>query len=166
MNFPKRKHPRLKKYDYSLPGYYYVTVHIEHNAPLLSRITAGTQMEPPAVILTAHGVIVQRQLLGLEQRYENVIVDKYVIMPTHIHVILRLLETTAGASPRPTISEVVGAFKSLTTRECNRRFETPGKKLFQTSFYETVLRDEPIYQACWNYIEGNPAKWLTEPEDI
>lgn len=104
--------------------------------------------------------------MALKERYENVVIDKYVIMPTHIHAIIRLTETAAGASPRPTIPEIVGAFKSLTTRECNRRYKTPGCKLFQSSFYETVLRNESMYQACWNYIEGNPAKWMAEPEDI
>lgn len=123
-------------------------------------------MDPPVVALTEHGKIIQRNLVGLKDRYENVVIDKYVIMPTHIHVIIRLTETAAGASPRPTIPEIVGTFKSLTTRECNHRFKTSGSKLFQTSFYETVLRNESMYQACWQYIEGNPAKWLSEPEDI
>ena len=166
MEYPKRKHPRLKQYDYSSPGYYYVTIHTERDAPKLSHILEGSQTEPPKVILTKHGEVAQRQLIELRERYENVIVDKYVIMPTHIHVIIQLMETTVGASPRPAITEIVGTFKSLTTRECNRLFRTEGRRLFQASFYEAVLRNEPMYQACWQYIEGNPAKWLTQPEDI
>ena len=57
------------------------------------------------------------------------------------------------------------AYKSLVTRVCNQRFQTPGRKQFQTSFYETILRDENMYQKCWRYIEGNPSKWLEEYTD-
>ena len=87
-------------------------------------------------------------------------------MPNHIHAIIRLTEETAGASPRPTLMDVVSAYKSLTTRECNRMQNTPGRKIFQTSFYETVIRNEKGYQECWAYIDGNPAKWLISPDNL
>ena len=61
--------------------------------------------------------------------------------------------------------EVVGAYKSITTRECNRIMGTPGQPLFQTSFYESVLRNEKAYQECWRYIDENPLKWALNPED-
>ena len=158
--YPKRKHPRLKQYDYSLPGYYYVTIHAESDVPSLSSVGRGLAPAEPVVTLTMHGRIAQQQLLALEQRHSCVKVDKYVIMPNHIHAIIRLTEETAGASPRPTLMDVVGAYKSLTTRACNLADGTPGRKLFQTSFYETVLRNETAYQECWQYIDGNPGKWL------
>ena len=101
-------------------------------------------------------------MLLLEQKFPFVKVDKYVIMPNHIHMILRFLEQTAGASPRPTLMDVVCTFKSLTTRLCNKLDNTPGRKLFQTSFYEHVIRNETAYLKCWNYIDGNPGKWLQE----
>ena len=166
MEQPKRKHPRLKQYDYSLPGYYYVTIHTERGGPPLSGIEQGTQPGKTAVLLTELGEVAEQQLLALEERYSNVKIDKYVIMPTHIHAIIQLMEPTAGASPRPTVMEVVGAYKSLTTRACNRAFGTPGKKLFQTSFFEKVLRNEKAYQECWRYIDENPLKWILNPEDI
>ncbi len=100
----------------------------------------------------------------LEERYPYVKIDKYVIMPTHIHAII-VLEETAGASPRPTLMDVICAYKSLTTKELNQTFNTPGRKIFQTSFYETVLRNEKAYQECWKYIDGNPGKWLENSEE-
>lgn len=111
MNLPKRKHPRLKSYDYSLPGYYYVTIHARTGAPALStvrhRVTtvAGNQQraERPFVALTPVGTIAQRQLLNLQKRFPDVIIDKYVIMPTHIHMIIRMGTSAAGASPPPYI---------------------------------------------------------------
>ena len=163
--YPKRKHPRLKQYDYSLPGYYYVTIHNERNAPYLSKVGRGLAPAAAVLKLTSQGQVAQCQLQVLQERYPSVSVEKYVIMPNHIHMILRLMGETAGASPRPTLPEIVGTYKSLVTRLCNQSDQTPGRKLFQTSFYETVLRDERMYQDCWRYIEGNPSKWLEEKDD-
>ena len=117
-------------------------------------------------MLTDAGGIAQEQLFLLEERYPYVKVDKYVIMPTHIHMILAFAdETTAGAAMRPALSEVIGAYKSLTTRAYNRQHNAQGQKLFQISFYETVLRNEKAYQECWRYIDENPLKWALAPED-
>ena len=159
MELPKRKHPRLKEYDYSLPGYYYVTIHTADDHTVLSYVGQGLA---PAVTLTDLGKLAEKELLALEKRFSFVRVDKYVIMPTHIHVIL---EFAAGASPRPTLMDVVGAFKSIATRVCNQAANTPGQKRFQLSFYESVLRNESAYRECWRYIDENPLKWSLCPED-
>lgn len=164
MDFPKRKHPRLKEYDYSQSGYYYVTIHMEKGQPALSAVGRGLTPTGAEVTLTAVGEIAREQLLLLEKRYPHVRIIKHVLMPTHIHAIIQLRAETAGASPRPTLMDVVCAYKSLTTRACNHRFNTPGRKLFQTSFYETVLRNEQAFRECWQYIENNPLRWLLEPE--
>ena len=166
MPFPKRKHPRLKNYDYSQDGFYYVTIHIAPDGERLSEILYNPDENTAKECLTETGTIACEHLLSLENRFSYVRVDKYVIMPTHIHMILEFCRQPAGASPRPTLSDVIGAFKSLTTRSCNKRFHTPGKKLFQNSFYEAVLRSDADYQARWKYIEENPLKWYLNPEDI
>ena len=165
MNYPNRKHPRLKQYDYRLPGYYYVTVHSAPDSTPLSTVGRGLAPAEAAVHLTAAGEIVQQQLLALQKRYSNVIIDKYVIMPTHVHAIIRLTELPPGQKG-PSLAETVGVFKSLTTRMCNQLQNTPGRQLFQTSFYEKVLRSEKSYQECWRYIDENPVKWLLDPEDL
>ena len=77
-------------------------------------------------------------------------------MPNHIHAIL-LLEETAGASPRPTIPDMVCAYKSMTTRECKK--VRPIDKLFQTSFYEHVIRGRKDYDEIAEYIVNNPKQW-------
>ena len=159
MEYPKRKYPRLKQYDYSLPGYYYVTIHSEQNTESLSKIIQLPLPDRAMVQLTANGQIAEKQLVLLEKRYDYVRIDKYVIMPTHIHVIIRLLE---GAGTRLSIPDIIGAYKSLTTVAINKEKRTPGQKRFQRSFYDTVLRDEKMYQECWNYIDGNPDKWISE----
>ena len=159
MDLPNRKYPRLKQYDYSLPGYYYVTIHLQSDNDRLSTVGWGLAPAEAQVELMPAGEIVQAQLLVLRERYPNVRIDKYVIMPNHIHAIIQLLPAV-GASPHPTLMQIVGAYKSLTTRRLNAAFGSPGKKWFQTSFFETVLRNEKAYQACWKYIDENPLKMI------
>ena len=154
-NLPKRKHPRLDHYDYSTAGAYFITICTQSRRCLLSRIV-GRGLAPAEIQYTAYGQIAQEQLLLLEQRYPSLKIDQYVIMPNHIHVIL-LLKETAGASSRPTIMDIVCAYKSLTTRQC--KMVQPIDKLFQTSFYEHVIRGRKDYDEITEYIVNNPKQW-------
>ena len=161
MEYKSRKYPRLKEYNYSLPGYYYVTIHNERNASSLSCVIGGNIHSRAAIRLTPIGKIAMEQLLLLEQRYPHVKIDKYVIMPTHIHAIIRLYD---GVIPRQGVLENVGAYKSLATRIINMTRNTPGEKQFQRSFYESVIRNEAAYQSCWRYIDENPDQWGLQKE--
>ena len=154
-NLPKRKHSRLEHYDYSAAGAYFITICTQNRRCLLSRIV-GRGLAPAEIQYTAYGQIAQEQLLMLEQRYPSLKIDQYVIMPNHIHVIL-LLEETAGDSQRPTIMDIVCAYKSLTTRQCKK--VQPIDKLFQTSFYEHVIRGREDYHEIAEYIANNPKQW-------
>ncbi len=154
-SLPQRKHPRLKHYDYSTAGAYYVTICTQNRRCLLSRIIGGG-MEPAKIQYTPYGKNAKEQLFLLEKRYPFLRIDQYVIMPNHIHVIF-LLENTAGASPRPTIKDMVCAYKSLTTKQC--KSVHPIDKLFQTSFYEHVIRGREDYEEIAEYIMNNPKQW-------
>lgn len=92
----------------------------------------------------------------MEKRYPSVTIDRYVIMPNHIHAIVMLGEI-AEANQRPTIMDIVCAYKSLTTRECKKIGYSD--KLFQTSFYEHVVRGREDYTEIAEYIENNPKQW-------
>ena len=144
---------------------------------MLSSVKVGRGLAPavaPVVVeLSEKGRIVEDQLLALQKRYEFVTIDKYVIMPTHLHVIVilsgdaagaspRPTLDAAGASPRPTLSDVICAFKSLTTRLCNKSDDVQGRKVWQTSFYDEVIRNDTAYLKIWEYIEDNPLKWLDD----
>ena len=153
---PKRKHPRLDHYDYSSSGAYFVTICTQNRRCLFSRIV-GRGLAPAEIQYTEYGKIAEEQLLLLEKRYQTLKIDRYVIMPNHIHVILILDDNTAGASPRPTVMDVVCAYKSLTTRECKKVWSV--EKLFQTSFYEHVIRGYEDYIEIAKYIDENPASW-------
>ena len=155
-NLPKRKHPRLKEYDYGAAGAYFVTICTQDKRCVLSRIV-GRGLAPAEIQYTQYGKIAEEQLYLLENRYPGIQIDQHVIMPNHIHMILSIEETTAGASPRPTVMDVVCTYKSLTTRECKK--VEPIEKLFQTSFYEHVIRGREDYDEIAKYIQENPANW-------
>ena len=153
--YPRRKHARLKNFDYSTTGAYFITICTKDKRPTLSTIV-GRGLAP-AVELTVFGEIAERNLSLIEEKYPHVIIDDYVIMPNHIHVILILKNQTAGASPRPTIMDIVCTYKSLTTRECKKNGLV--KKMFQTSFYEHIIRSYDDYCQISKYIYENPLRW-------
>ncbi len=156
---PKRKHTRLNNYDYGSAGAYFITICAPNRRCLFSRVV-GRGLAPAETIRTENtplGEIAEKQLLLLEDRYPYFVLDQYVIMPNHIHAIMILNGETAEACPRPTIPDIICAYKSLTTRECKRNgFEG---KLFQTSFYEHIIRNREDYEDIVKYIYDNPTRW-------
>lgn len=158
MKLPYRKHPRLKEYDYAGCGGYFVTFCTKNRKHLLSSVAVGRDaLIPPEVELSSIGKVVDEQIRKTEDSYENIHVDRYVIMPNHVHLLLRIEEADGGMrASRPTVQMVVRAIKSLTTRKI-------GSAIWQTSFYDHVIRNETDYLSIWEYIEGNPAKWADDP---
>ena len=154
-HLPQRKHPRLDHYDYSTPGAYFVTICTQNRRCLLSHIV-GHMTAPTEVVHTAYGKIAIEQLFLLEKRFPNLRIDRYVIMPNHIHAIL-LLEDVEEDRPRPAVTDIICAYKSLTTRACKKAH--PIEKLFQTSFYEHVIRTQEDYDEIAEYIANNPKQW-------
>lgn len=108
VDYPKRKHVRLKGYDYSQNGMYFVTICTQNRRCILSQIMlprvvgaemVGRGLAPAASQLTACGRLVEEELTALMVRYPSVWVEKYVIMPNHIHALICLQEDTAGQAP-------------------------------------------------------------------
>lgn len=161
-NFPQRKSTRLKSYDYGTPGAYFITICIQDRHCILSEIV-GEGLGPPAVRLMPYGQTANEQIASLPRKFPSIRIEKYVIMPNHIHFILRLCgvnrtaggaASTGGASPAPTVIDVVRMFKSNTTRLCGT-----GPGLFQRSFHDHIIRDEQDYRRIWEYIDTNPSHW-------
>lgn len=161
MEYPNRKHTRLKNYDYSRKGAYFVTVCTAGRKNLLSEISypVGRGLAPAEIHLTACGQIIKEELEALPMRFPTVRLEKYVIMPNHIHLLLMLRDETAGASPHPTLMQIMGVFKSLTTRKQDMKTGRQGEKLWQTSYHEHIVRDENDFLFHWTYIDQNPARW-------
>ncbi len=78
-------------------------------------------------------------------------------MPNHIHAIVKIENLTAGASPCPTLTDVVCTFKSITTRKCHSI--KSDIKIWQRYFHDHIIRGEDDYLKIWNYIDTNPQKW-------
>ena len=161
MELPKRKPTRFKKYDYSTPGAYFVTICVKDRKQLLSKIIVGQGLAPAENHLTDFGTIAKEQIENLENRYQGIKIDKYVIMPNHIHILISNYDVTAGASPCPTISDMICAFKSITTRLC-KSVGFDGGSLFQTSFHDHIIRNENDYNKIWEYIDTNVIRWTDD----
>ena len=173
MNYPKRKRTRLKDFDYSENGAYFITICTKDKRCILSRVILpvgtgvpdGPSIEPnapvgqaapclPHVHLLEWGKITEKYILNIPKVYANVTVDTYVIMPNHIHMILCLTSNPNGRQEAacPTVSAVVRSIKILVRKEI-------GESIFQSSFHDHIIRNEQDYLEIWKYIENNPAKW-------
>jgi len=153
---PQRKHPRLRDYDYSQAGAYFITICTLHKAKILSRIIVGRDAHiPPSLELSQVGRVAEHYIQRINQMYENVWVDHYVIMPDHIHL-LNCIDGDADNggmwASRPTIQTIVRSLKTLVTKQI-------GRSIWQASFYDHIIRSEKAYQEIWQYIENNPAQW-------
>ncbi|MEE0929181.1 MAG: transposase [Acutalibacteraceae bacterium] len=165
MELPKRKDLRMKEYDYSENGHYFVTVCTAERKETLSSIMVGEGLAPPEVKLTSLGKIAEEQIGALNERYGNVTVENYVIMPDHIHLLLFIDGFDAGgASPSPTLSDIICSFKSLTAR-LYKKLHT-ADKIWQRSFYDHVIRNEKDYHKHFNYIEDNPVSWILNKHTV
>ena len=173
MDFAKRKSPRLKSYDYSTPGYYFVTMCTHEKRKILGSVVSSSQKvsneivgashESPEIRLTAQGEIVDEIIRNIPVRF-NVIVDKYVIMPNHIHLILVLKENEAlraiRESPlrhREMLDMVVGYIKMNASKKIHN--EVIHGKVWQRSYHDHIIRGEKDYRKIWEYIDTNPARW-------
>ena len=161
MKLPKRKPTRLKDYDYSIPGAYFITICTKDKKQILSHISVGQGLAPAENRLTAYGNIASDQIKLLEKRYTGIKIDNYVIMPNHIHILLSIYEPAAGASPCPTVSDIMCAFKSITARMC-RQAGFSDKQLFQSSFHDHIIRSEKDYRKIWEYINSNAERWTKD----
>lgn len=147
----KRKSIRLKEYDYTQLGLYFITICCQNKEMRFGNI------EKDKMLLNDFDQIAYHQWLDLANRFSNFELDVFVIMPNHIHGIIFLKE---DGDKR--IGDIVGTYKSLVSIECLKlsksRNEIMGK-LWQRNFYEHIIRDERGYQNIKEYILNNSSKW-------
>ena len=167
-NLPERKIIRKRGFDYSVSGAYFITICTQDRRNILSTVGDGastSREDDYAIHLTPYGKIVEKYLLSSEN-IKNVKVDKYVIMPNHIHVIFfienediasvtslnNFRDVEAPSPTNMTIPRVVSAFK----RMCNKEI---GENIFQRAYYDHIIRDYDDYVRRKNYIYENPRDW-------
>ena len=154
-NLPIRKPTRLKNYDYSSAGAYFITICTHNRKNIFSNIVGEGSPLPQ---LTTKGKLAEEYVLKINEKYPCVKIDKYVIMPNHMHLILRI-DNDGRGNPSPTVSNVVGWLKYSITKQINRNHDTAGNIIFQRSFHDHVIRDYDDYLKIWEDISTNPAKW-------
>lgn len=178
----RRKSLRLRNHDYSSPGWYFVTLIIQDRKHLFGEIKQRNMW------LNDYGRIASKTWGRLEERYDHIGLDAWVIMPDHMHGIICIFDndapprlTTDGleskggaskgrsrtaptkeeASPAPTkpIGRIIGAYKTMTTKQINQLRGTEGERIWQRDYYDRIIRTN---KELWNvrrYIHNNPYKW-------
>jgi REP element-mobilizing transposase RayT len=105
------------------------------------------------------GKIVEQSILQIPTHYETISVDKYCIMPDHIHLLLRINSNIDGRIiSAPTLSTAVGSMKRWVSRQA-------GHPIWQKSFYDHGIRNQADYDAIWAYIENNPLKYALKKQN-
>ena len=167
---------RLKGYDYSQPGAYFVTACVQGDAFVLGDVANGV------IRLNTAGIIVQECWEWLEQQYGHVRLDEYVVMPNHLHGIIILagpagaLDDGWGGSRTAPTSEIprirpkplgrpIGAFKTVSTKRLNRLWDSAGERIWQRGFFERVIRDKHALGRIREYISSNPVRWDMDNEN-
>ena len=161
---PTRKSPRLKNFDYSRGGAYFLTICTRDRKRILSTIGQKETIKPVGEgfalpQLTQTGQIMEYWLNKISEHFQNAEIGEYVIMPNHIHMILFLEDTSGRADPSPTVSNVIGWLKYNVTKAVNL---PKGEKLFQRSFYDRIIRSRDEYMEICNYVALNPQNWETD----
>jgi REP element-mobilizing transposase RayT len=170
-----RRSIRLKDYDYSQSGLYYVTICTRGRECIFGRI------ENKKMILSETGIVADKCWNAIPTHFPNVVLHEYVIMPNHIHGIIEITDAVmhVGANnysplqiaspqttpinpdnPRPvgtsrTVGSIIRGFKIGVTKEF-------GFSPWQRNYYEHIIRNGNGYEAIADYIEQNPAKWETD----
>lgn len=128
---------------------------------VLSRIVGDGVLDVPKMMLSKYGKAVDEQIALMNSIYDNVIVEKYVIMPNHIHLLIRIeniSESGTSRAPSPTNS-VIAIFVSTLKRFTNKN---AGEKIWQRSYYDHIVRNENEYLKIWEYINSNAQKWQND----
>ena len=151
MDLQNRKKNRLENFDYNQNGAYFITICVKDRKRILCDIVG----DAAHIVPKKYGVIVEKYIRNVPE------IEKYVIMPDHIHLIIKIENGTMWASsPTNKVANIVRSLKILTTKEI-------GKPIFQRSYYDHIIRNEKDYNEIWEYIENNPKKWMLtqKPQD-
>jgi putative transposase len=177
-DLPRRKPIRLKDYDYSQAGYYFVTICTKDRKNILCEIVGNDALVVPSAI----GEKIIHCWNNISGLSENIKADLFCLMPNHVHGIITIVgndalivpdkndsnikiekkhgfETTERWGHR-SLQGIIRDFKSVTTRVFNKMVDTSLKNmLWQNSFYEHIIRNEQELQKIREYIINNPVNW-------
>jgi len=159
-----RRSIRLRDYDYSQAGAYFITICAHNHESLFGEIADG------AMRLNAAGEIVADEWQKLAQVKEEIELDEWMVMPNHLHGILIFTDNAGAIHELPlrmtqtqrrqmALPKLVGRFKMLSAKQINMLRNTPGIPLWQRNYWEHIIRDEADLRRIREYISSNPARW-------
>ncbi|MFZ2537846.1 MAG: transposase [Oscillospiraceae bacterium] len=168
-----RQSIRLKNYNYSKNGFYYVTICTENREHLFGEIIDGK------IKLNTAGEMIEQIYLGLKQEIYDIQLDKYVLMPNHFHGIIIVGADSISAhnengtnsnradiesAPTTTLATIIQSFKRSTTIKYidgvkKGAYPPFNKRIWQRNYYDHIIRNEQDYQRIWEYIDKNQLKW-------
>ena len=149
---PKRRQNRLCPFDYASGGAYFVTICIASRHHILWRDTEHPATTSAEIHLTAIGKIVRQAIEQISLHYPSVLVEKFCIMPDHVHLLLLFLPDEDGRQiAAPTLSRVIGHLKRWVSMQL-------GFSIWQKSFHDRIIRNDAAYYEVWQYIDENPLR--------
>ena len=152
---PERKRNRLRNFDYSSSGAYFVTICTKNRRMLFAPVGADS--------ISAR--MVERTFLETIEQYEGVDSPIFVVMPNHFHAIITI--SRADMESAPTVSEIVQSFKRYSTVEYAKMVKEGvlppfDKQIWQRSFYDHIIRNRDDYNEVYKYIHENPRHWYLD----
>ena len=150
-NIPSRKPNRLRNFKYDSIGVYFITI-CTKNKERLFWDNVGASIARPHEELTKIGATVKECIESIPKVYKAVSICNYVIMPNHIHLLLRVHDTDGRAMLAPTVSRVVQQLKGAVTKRI-------GECIWQKLFYDHIVRNSEEYNVIDTYINNNPQSW-------
>jgi len=165
-----RRSIRLPEYDYTQPGYYFLTLVTYH------RINRFGAIDSTGMTINAIGKMVQNEWKRLPQRFPGVELDAFVVMPNHFHGVLCITADSAkldsaqsierfGHPVKASIPTIVRSFKAAVTLRSRRMLGDPDAQIWQGNYYERVIRNERGLLAARLYIQENPMNWAEDQEN-
>ena len=165
MEMPQRKPNRITDYDYSQNGAYFVTLCTQDRKKMLSAISVGTPLpgcpQEPRPELLWHGKVADQFIRQMDAFYDYLSVDNYVIMPDHIHFLITIHDGHPGRGVPTERTSLIAQFVGTFKRFCNKEY---GENIWQSRYYDHVIRNQQDYNEIWQYIENNPRKWATQKQ--
>jgi len=180
--FRGRRSIRMPDYDYSVPGWYFITICVKNRQCVFGDVVDGK------MVLSRFGYIAKQSLKDVPKHYKHVRLDSYIVMPNHVHVIIVIRRVGAGFKPAPTglhpthitdgaglkpaptgkrqgLSETIRAFKTFSAQKINMLRQSSGDPFWQRNFHERIIWTDEGLASTRDYIRLNPLRWHVDPEN-
>ena len=154
-----RRSIRLKEYDYSQAGAYFLTICTHNHESLFGKIV-NAEMR-----LSAYGRIVFNRWLSLPRYYAHIELIAFTVMPNHVHGIVMIKSDSNGLAKTHSVSDIVRSFKTFSSRRINEVRGTLGVPVWQRNYWEHIIRDKDSFSRIYDYILTNPLRWHLDREN-